>query len=75
MTSPDVASPQFDRVVEEMRAFSVVMDEAIKAVDTTRGIDAAEARRCFSLAAARLQEAGYWFGQGLKFAHKAGKLK
>jgi hypothetical protein len=71
--NPEIATPQFDRVVDELREFSMVMDEAIKAVDTARGLDAAEARRCFFLAAARLQEAGYWFGEGLKFAHKAGK--
>ena len=38
-------------------------------VTTSRGITALEARRCFSLSSARLQEAGFWFQQALKYAH------
>jgi hypothetical protein len=65
---------QYTRVVEELRKFAVIMDEVQGYVETVHGIEAAEARRCFSWAAARLQEAGYWFGQGLKHAQKSGKI-
>lgn len=66
-------SDQYARVVEELRRFSVVIDEMQKNVEMVRGLDAIEARRCFVIAAQRLQEAGYWFGQGLNHSQKAGK--
>ncbi len=70
--TPPIPSDQYERVVEELRKFSSVMDEMQRSVDMARGVHGTEARRCFSLAAARLQEAGYWFGQGLKQAELAG---
>lgn len=64
----------YERVVEEIRRLSVDIDRMQNLVETVRGLEAFEARRCFTLAAVRLQEAGFWFGQGLKHAEKAGKL-
>lgn len=73
MTKQDEPMPsdQYARVIEELRRFSVVIDEMQKDVEMVRGLDAIEARRCFVISAQRLQEAGYWFGQGLKFSKKA----
>lgn len=62
------------RVIEELRKLSVDIDRMQTLVETVRGLDALEARRAFSNAACRLQEAGYWYGLGLKYAEKAGKL-
>lgn len=61
---------QFDRVLEEMRKLSNMVDQASKAVELARGIEGVEARRAFHLAAARLEEAAYWFGVGLRHAER-----
>lgn len=74
--NPDDHQPgkQFERVVEELRKFSLVMDEAQRAVETARGIDGVEARRALAVASTRLEEARYWFGVGLRSAHKTGRI-
>lgn len=64
-----IPADQFERVIEEMRRFANLIDEQERHVTTARGITALEARRCFALSAARLQEAGFWFQQALKYAH------
>lgn len=64
-----IPSDQFERVVDEMRRFSVLLDEQERHVRTARGISGLEARRCFSLSSVRLQEAGFWFQQALQHAH------
>lgn len=64
-----IPSDQFERVIEEMRRFANLIDEQERHVTTSRGITALEARRCFALSSARLQEAGFWFQQALKHAH------
>ncbi len=66
-----IPSDQFERVIEEMRRFSNLIDEQARHVATSRGIGAIEARRCFALSATRLQEAGFWFTTALKNAHMA----
>lgn len=53
-----------------MRRFSNLLDEQERHVTTSRGINLIEARRCFSLSSARLQEAGFWFQQALKHARE-----
>lgn len=74
MTTKDepIPSDQFARVIEELRRLSVVVDEMQRGIETSRGQHAAEARRCFSRATDRLQESGYWLGQALIHARKAG---
>jgi hypothetical protein len=69
---PPIPSDQYERVVEELRMFSLLIDEMQRSVSTAKGQHAIEARRCFARSADRLQESGYWFGQGLKNARKAG---
>ncbi len=64
-----IPADQFERVIEEMRRFANLIDEQERHVTTSRGITALEARRCFALSSARLQEAGFWFQQALKHAH------
>ncbi len=64
-----IPADQFERVIEEMRRFSNLIDEQERHMATSRGITAIEARRCFGLSSTRLQEAEFWFRQALKFAH------
>jgi hypothetical protein len=63
-----IPTDQFERVLEEMHRFANMLDEQERHVATARGIDVVEARRCFAFSSARLQEAGFWFQQALKFA-------
>jgi hypothetical protein len=71
MANDDLRIPadQFERVIEEMRRFANLIDEQERQLTTLRGITALETRRCFALSSARLQEAGFWFQQALKYAH------
>lgn len=67
-----IPSDQYERVIDELRKFSELIDDLQQHVKSASGVHGVESRRCFSLSAARLQEAGYWFGQGLKQAQAAG---
>lgn len=74
MTNKDEPIPpdQYERALEELRKFSLLIEEMQKNVETTRGQWAAEARRCFANSVTRLQEAGDHFIRGMKAARKAG---
>ncbi len=63
-----VPADQFERVLEEMRRFSNMLDEQERHIATARGITAIEARRCFAVSSTRLQEAKFWFQEALKYA-------
>lgn len=71
MKEPPIPSDQFERVVEELRKLSVVIEEIERGVQVAKGIHGVEARSCLVRAGARLQESGYWIGQALKHAEKA----
>ncbi len=66
-----IPADQFERVLEEMRRFSNLIEQQERNIVTSRGIGAIEARRCFALSSTRLQEAGFWFQEALKHARSA----
>lgn len=63
---PQIPADQFQRTVEELRKFNLIVDEVQRAYETTQNVGSFEAGRYFERIRNHLEEAGLLFGKVLK---------